>query len=90
MVFIAIIYYMENQENHLSNTWHKKHAESLTAGQRLADKVAGVMGSGVYNIPDYSGDFDCSNVTAYFLSWDPYPFILLNLFFLRGLHMLRQ
>ncbi len=74
---------MENQENHLSNTWHKKHAESLTAGQRLADKVAGVMGSWAFITFQTTVVtlWIVLNVTAYFLSWDPYPFILLNLLF---------
>lgn len=29
----------------ISKTWHQQHQSKLTAGQRIADKVAEVMGS---------------------------------------------
>lgn len=53
----------------------------LTAGQKIADKVASTMGSWRFIIIQttllvlWIG----LNVTAFFSNWDPYPFILLNL-----------
>jgi uncharacterized membrane protein len=69
--------------NHLSKTWHEKHADELTYAQRLSDKLAGVMGSWQFII------FQSvivllwviMNVMASLFRWDPYPFILLNLLF---------
>jgi uncharacterized membrane protein len=53
----------------------------LTAGQRIADKVAATMGSWTFIIAQsvILGIWVVLNVTAYIKSWDPYPFILLNL-----------
>ncbi|MDB5602598.1 MAG: hypothetical protein JWN71_4642 [Xanthobacteraceae bacterium] len=56
-------------------------AAHLTPGQRIADKVAAVMGSWTFIIIQ-SGLLAIwvgLNITAYVRSWDPYPFILLNL-----------
>ena len=56
-------------------------SDSLTTGQRIADKVASTMGSWPFIIIQsillllWIG----LNVTAYVKAWDPYPFILLNL-----------
>lgn len=64
-------------------TWHQKHYEKLTTGQKIADKVAETMGSWRFIIIQsvliviWIG----LNLTAYFNHWDPYPFILLNLLF---------
>ena len=53
----------------------------LTAGQRIADKVAVTMGSWTFIIAQsvILAIWVVLNVTAYIKSWDPYPFILLNL-----------
>ena len=53
----------------------------LTAGQRIADKVAATMGSWTFIIAQsvILAIWVVLNVTAYIRSWDPYPFILLNL-----------
>lgn len=53
----------------------------LTAGQRIADKVAATMGSWTFIIAQsvILAIWVVLNVTAYIKSWDPYPFILLNL-----------
>ena len=60
--------------------WHDKHRESLTPGQRAADAVRNVMGSW----PFVMGFVAFMIVWAFLNSagnaWDPYPFILLNLF----------
>jgi uncharacterized membrane protein len=56
-------------------------ADSLTLGQRVADKVAATMGSWTFIIIQ-SGIllvWIVLNVTAVIQKWDPYPFILLNL-----------
>jgi uncharacterized membrane protein len=53
----------------------------LTTGQRVADTVAATMGSWRFIIIQSTILilWIVLNVTAYFRSWDPYPFILLNL-----------
>jgi uncharacterized membrane protein len=58
-----------------------KPADELTAGQIVADWVAGTMGSWKFIIIQTSILFVwiVLNVTAYVQKWDPYPFILLNL-----------
>ena len=56
-------------------------AEKLTSGQRIADRLAAVMGSWSFIIVQ-SVILACwiaLNVVAYIQHWDPYPFILLNL-----------
>ncbi|MCB0210180.1 MAG: DUF1003 domain-containing protein [Anaerolineae bacterium] len=55
--------------------------EQLTFGQRIADRVAGVMGSWPFIIAQslLLTMWIILNVVAWFQHWDPYPFILLNL-----------
>lgn len=53
----------------------------LSLGQRVADRVAAVMGSWTFIIIQ-SGFLTCwiiLNIMAWVQAWDPYPFILLNL-----------
>lgn len=54
---------------------------TLTVGQRIADRVAAVMGSWPFIIVQSTVllVWIALNVTAYVARWDPYPFILLNL-----------
>jgi uncharacterized membrane protein len=56
-------------------------AEKLTTGQRIADRLAAVMGSWPFIIVQsiILAIWICLNVIAYNNHWDPYPFILLNL-----------
>ncbi|MFS8158924.1 MAG: DUF1003 domain-containing protein [Candidatus Roizmanbacteria bacterium] len=63
--------------------WHKKHTSTLTVGQRIADKVAMIMGSWSFIIIQTAivSLWIGLNVAAYANHWDPYPFILLNLLF---------
>lgn len=63
--------------------WHQEHVEKLTRGQKIADKVAQVMGSWKFIIflSVFILFWVLINLSAYFYQWDPYPFILLNLFF---------
>ena len=64
-------------------TWHHKHISSLSAAERIADKVATVMGSWTFIIIQtvFVVVWMIFNVIAYLWHWDPYPFILLNLLF---------
>ena len=68
---------------HHTKTWHHKHKESQTMGERFADKVATVMGSWTFIIWQsvIVLVWMTLNVVAYISHWDPYPFILLNLLF---------
>lgn len=63
--------------------WHKKHRETMSAGQRIADGLAKVMGSWPFIITQTVLIFFwvTLNILAYVNHWDPYPFILLNLLF---------
>ena len=56
--------------------------DNLTLGQRVADTVAATMGSWRFIIiqSGFLVLWIILNVTAYVQNWDPYPFILLNLF----------
>lgn len=64
-------------------TWHQKHHDDRTPGQRVADATARVMGSWPFIIAQtiLVGLWVVLNVTAWVFRWDPYPFILLNLMF---------
>jgi uncharacterized membrane protein len=61
-------------------TWHQQATSSLTRGERAADAMRNVMGSW-----GFVGGFVAfmllwAAVNSLALGWDPYPFILLNLF----------
>jgi len=62
--------------------WHKKHKDSLTFGDRLADKMRNGMGSWpfVFGFALFLGVWALLNTVASINHWDKYPFILLNLF----------
>lgn len=72
-----------NQTDRQSKTWHQKHTETSTLGERLSDKVAKVMGSWNFIIWQSVIVFlwMILNIVAFVSHWDPYPFILLNLLF---------
>jgi uncharacterized membrane protein len=57
------------------------HDEQLTAGERIADRFAAVMGSWPFIIVQsvLLVMWVALNAIAWFHHWDPYPFILLNL-----------
>jgi len=63
--------------------WHQKHEEESTVGQRIADKVAYVMGSWRFIIIQTVVVllWMTLNVVGWMSHWDVYPFILLNLLF---------
>ena len=55
--------------------------EQMTFGQRVADRVAEIIGSWRFIIIQSTmlAVWIALNITAYVYRWDPYPFILLNL-----------
>ena len=64
-------------------TWHEKHEEALSAGDKIADAVADGMGSWNFIIWQTIVViiWMMVNVIGLIRHWDPYPFILLNLIF---------
>ena len=67
-----------------NKTWHEKHKENLSIGQRVADNLAKGMGSWGFIIIQtiFVICWMALNIVGYIYRWDPYPFILLNLLFL--------
>ena len=57
-------------------------AESLTFGQRAADRVAALIGSWRFIVVQsaFLAVWGWLNLVAWTRHWDPYPFILMNLF----------
>jgi uncharacterized membrane protein len=66
-----------------SHTWHNRHVEQMTTGQKIADGLANLMGSWPFIIGQTIIIilWISLNIYAYVAHWDPYPFILLNLLF---------
>ncbi len=64
-------------------TWHEKHENNLTLGDRLSDTVANGMGSWRFIIIQtvFVVIWMTLNIMGFVLHWDAYPFILLNLIF---------
>ncbi len=64
-------------------TWHDKHKQSMTIGDKIADSVANNMGSWRFIIFQtvFVVLWMILNIIAFISHWDPYPFILLNLIF---------
>jgi uncharacterized membrane protein len=64
-------------------TWHDLYQESLSFGQKLADKVANGMGSWTFIISQtiFVILWMALNAVGWMYHWDIYPFILLNLLF---------
>jgi uncharacterized membrane protein len=64
-------------------TWHGQHKASLTAGDRAADTLRNGMGSWAFVGVFIAFMGIWAVVNTYLLAaeaWDPYPYILLNLF----------
>jgi len=64
----------------LTVTWHQQHKKTLTPGERAADTLRNSMGSW-----RFVGGFVLFMIlwavaNSFAAGWDPYPFILLNLF----------
>lgn len=62
--------------------WHHKQKSKLSVGDRAADVVRNGMGSWrfVFFFLVFMGIWATLNTIVPILHWDPYPFILLNLF----------
>lgn len=62
--------------------WHRAHKESLTTGERAADKLRNGMGSWtfVFAFLAFMAVWAAFNTVSSLHHWDKYPFILLNLF----------
>jgi uncharacterized membrane protein len=60
---------------------NRLHADGLTAGERIADGFAAMMGSWTFIITQtvILAVWIAVNVIGWMQHWDPYPFILLNL-----------
>jgi uncharacterized membrane protein len=65
-----------------SGNWHRAHRESLSRGDRAADKMRNGMGSWgfVFAFVIFMTGWAALNTIAVVHHWDIYPFILLNLF----------
>ncbi|MFC6356217.1 DUF1003 domain-containing protein [Luethyella okanaganae] len=63
-----------------TRTWHEEQRDRLTRGQRAADRMRNFMGSWgfVAGFLIFMVLWAIANASDH--SWDPYPFILLNLF----------
>jgi uncharacterized membrane protein len=66
-----------------NKTWHNKHVETLTFGDKISDAVANGMGSWKFIIWQsiFVLVWMALNVIGFIKHWDAYPFILLNLIF---------
>lgn len=65
------------------STWHVRHKESLSRGERAADVLRNGMGSWTFVGFFIAFMAAWALVNSYVLArgaWDPYPYILLNLF----------
>ncbi|MCU1508537.1 MAG: hypothetical protein QOI02_1013 [Actinomycetota bacterium] len=61
-------------------TWHQAHKAQLTLGQRAADKLRNGMGSWIFVFSFLGVMALWAILNSLGIKWDPYPFILLNLF----------
>ncbi len=64
------------------HNWHKAHKQSLSRGDRAADKLRNGMGSWrfVFYFIGFMIVWATLNTVGSIRHWDEYPFILLNLF----------
>jgi uncharacterized membrane protein len=67
---------------HEPRNWHRAHKQSLTLGERAADRLRNGMGSWtfVFSFLIFMAIWALANTWANIHHWDKYPFILLNLF----------
>ncbi len=64
-----------------NSVFHAPYSQKLTRGQRAADSLAKLAGSWAFIISFFIllGIWMSTNIYAWVNTWDPYPFILLNL-----------
>jgi uncharacterized membrane protein len=62
--------------------WHRAHKQSLSVGDKAADKMRNGMGSWAFVLIAlvFMAGWAALNTVDGFHHWDKYPFILLNLF----------
>jgi uncharacterized membrane protein len=60
--------------------WHKANRKKLTRGDHAADRLRDVMGSWFFVGGFIAFMILWAIVNTFKIAWDPYPFILLNLF----------
>jgi uncharacterized membrane protein len=63
-----------------SINWHTRHTQTLTRGQRAADQLRNYMGSWTFIAIFLLAMGAWAVINASKVAWDPYPYILLNLF----------
>ncbi|MDQ0614785.1 putative membrane protein [Microbacterium sp. W4I4] len=63
-----------------TQNWHEHHTETLTTGQRAADRLRNGMGSWMFIGIFLALMVAWSIINTTAVAWDPYPYILLNLF----------
>lgn len=77
--------YIEEKNNvdNQSKTWHEKHAQNTSVGDKIADSTASFMGSWKFIIGQtvFVALWMTLNCVGIIYHWDAYPFILLNLLF---------
>ena len=66
--------------NRPTTNWHSTHQAGLTRGERAADRLRNGMGSWRFVGGFLAFMVLWSIANTFDLAWDPYPFILLNLF----------
>jgi uncharacterized membrane protein len=67
----------------IRSNWHRRHKEGLTPGERAADTLRNGMGSWPFVGIFLAFMAAWAALNSYILAasaWDPYPYILLNLF----------
>jgi uncharacterized membrane protein len=67
----------------IRSNWHRRHKEGLTPGERAADTLRNGMGSWPFVGIFLAFMAAWAALNSYVLpasAWDPYPYILLNLF----------
>lgn len=67
----------------IRSNWHRRHKEGLTTGERAADTLRNGMGSWPFVGIFLAFMAAWAALNSYLLAanaWDPYPYILLNLF----------
>ncbi len=65
---------------HTSRNWHAEHHKTLTRGERAADYMRNGMGSWLFVGSFLAFMVLWAVLNTLDIKWDPYPFILLNLF----------
>lgn len=63
-----------------SITWHERQRAGLSLGDRAADRVRNGMGSWAFVLAFVAVMVAWAAANSLTVGWDPYPFILLNLF----------